>query len=369
MVTIHHVRIEEHGDHVHVHGLPEHLEGTLGDVLHDLHKAEKAEPPDPRWPQFARILDGALRPWNTWLEWLLAELDNIGLRRGPDPKLAARIQQRLREHEAGVIAATTGSTLDEDITTALVKRGALAPSFPTTAPVAQAFALGLGSDPSRDRELGETSAPLQPRSVAELGALSYARDRAAAYMRKPVDAVHRAVKADLSIAGVPLDARALTPEERALVAAEVQDAVAEDLTSQQLAARLREAVQGNPQLANDMDRVARTELAFALNHGALAALKAGMRPGEDPEVVRIVSPSACEDCRRLFGPPEDPIVYRLSVVEAWEAAGGNFRLPKREWRAGIGTVHPGCLCPPFHRHSGAAQRSAQRMAAKLRRGY
>ncbi len=353
MTRSHHLRIEEHGDHVHVHGtLPRHLELVVGTAL--LHGDEDAdlvplakavddgEDVDPGWPQFRALLGESLQPWRAWQRWLLEQLGRLELRRGRNPVIAGAVRDVLRRHEVGVIAATTGATLDEDTADELVASGDLPANYPTTALVPQAFTLGLGADPDEVRAPGRVTSPRLPTTPQELGALSYARSRAAVYMRRPVDSLHRAVSGVLTQEGVDLDPRRLSADERAVVANIIERGLQEKLSSRQLATRLRDETAGTT-LANEMERVAKTELSYALTHGAYAALKSKLRPGEDPEVYKQASPDACDDCRRIWGPLKDPVRYRLSYVEAREAAGGNFRLPRKQWGPTIGPIHPRCF--------------------------
>jgi hypothetical protein len=369
MSRSHHLRIEEHGDHVHVYGLPRHLEAVVGHALMvPLEKADRSEDVDPGWPDFLQVLNGAMVPWETWNAWLLRELARTPMARGRNPGLADQIRQRLREHETGVIAATTGATVDAQIASALVRTGQLRPDYPTRALVPQAVALGLGADPDQRRPPGTRTPPREPRTPAELGALTYARARAGAYMRRPVDGFQRAVTTALLEEGVDVDPRALSPDERAIIGREVAAAVRDRIDPAELAQRLRDATAGTT-LTNDMERVARTELAFALNHGALAALRAKLRPGEDPDVYRIASPQACTECRRIWGSSREPVLYKLSYIEYRERNGGNFGLPAAAWGPVIGPVHPNCLCSPPIRHTAVTQELSNLIADRVRRGY
>jgi hypothetical protein len=42
-----------------------------------------------------------------------------------------------------------------------------------------------------------------------------------------------------------------------------------------------------------------------------------------------------------------PHVYKLSFVEGRTAAGGNFRLPRKEWGPVVGPIHPNCTEGPL----------------------
>ena len=156
----------------------------------------------------------------------------------------------------------------------------------------------------------------------------------------------------------------LSEEETQTVRRTVVEGIAEHASVAEVARSLRDATIDTA-LTNDMDRVSRTELSFAHNHGAYVALVAGLEPGEDPLVYKIVSPGACEQCRRIWGHPTNPVHYKLSVVEAWSNAGGNFRKPAKQWGPTIGPTHPRCTCPPLLRWNPEVHDAVQDVAAEL----
>jgi hypothetical protein len=134
---------------------------------------------------------------------------------------------------------------------------------------------------------------------------------------------------------------------------------------------LRAAVQGHPTLVNDMRRVARTELNNAQSHGAYVGLKDALaKQGEkDPDVFKFVSVHSCIDCRRIWGEPTQPRHYKLSHIEAREAAGGNFGLPRSEWGPCIGGIHPNCTEGPLMYYAPALTDAINRSAERFMKRY
>ena len=122
-------------------------------------------------------------------------------------------------------------------------------------------------------------------------------------------------------------------------------------------------------MLNDMRRVARTELQAALNHGAWAALKARVPPRSTPLVYKQVSADACVECRRIWGPMEDPLLYRLRDVERWEKSGGNVGKTKAKWGPTIGPIHPQCRCGPLRLHNETIHTRVTEAAEQMRRMF
>lgn len=365
----HTLTIETHDDHAHVDvsDLPRELRAPVLAALADgedfalvpLEKAEQGEGPDPRFPEVEQLLGEIRAGWNRWAGWLAAKLTRA--------RTPPEIDTVFADHEAGVLASTTGHTTDPVRTRELVATGDLPSDYPTTAPIPAATRHALELDPFLPVRIpdGPRPAPTRALTPQERAAVDYASERAALYMRRPVATMHAEVGRVLLEDGRPRDRR-LSEAERRAVSDVIVSAVAGRRPPGQTAQALRDAVKGSS-LTNDMERVAVTELAFAHGWGAYVGLKAGVPPGEDPKVYRIVGPRACADCRRIFGPAGNPNLYKLSAVEARTAAGGNFHLPHGQWGPVIGPVHPRCVCPPYLRWKPEIHDAITASADELRR--
>lgn len=348
----HVVTVDAHGDHAHVDvsDLPRALRGPVLAALADgeemalvpLEKAERGEGPDPRFPEIEGLVAQLRASWERWASWLARKLTGATTPEAIDDAMAS--------HEAGVLASTTGTTTDPYRVRELVDARELPKDYALTAPVAMAARHGLALDPAAPVRVpaGPRPPPERPLTPRERAAVDYASERAAVYMRRPVAAMHGAVGKVMLDAGRSRN-RSLSEAERRMVSDVIVGSVAGRLTVEQTAQRLRDAVRGT-NLTNDMERVAVTEIAFAHSWGAYVTLKASAPAGQDPKVYRIASPNACSDCRRIWGPSRNPVLYLLSAVEARENAGGNFGLPHGQWGPTIGPVHPRCCCPPLLRY-------------------
>lgn len=269
------------------------------------------EKPDPRWPELEVLAERATSAWTRWTRELLRLLDQLwtsGMT--PTPRHVRTIGEQLEHTIAG-----PGGHVDV------------------------AFALGRAVDPSTPRRRRDAPSGDLRRAAARVRltgadrhALHYARTRAGVYVRKPVERLAHAA------------GRALTESELSPFRAAVAGAVERGSSSAELARALEDEIEGLA--GSDFTRTARTELAQAHGIGAYMALKA--EAGEpDPLVYKLVAPGACDDCRRIWGPPGDPHTYRLSHVEAREAAGGNIGLPREQWGPVVGPVHPNCTEGPL----------------------
>lgn len=368
-----HIEVETHGDHVHVHlaGMPPLLVAAVcsalvadhGLQIEPMHKGRgQGEGPDPRFPELEQLVERVRPLWAKWSMWLLDQiLALFRSGRTPPPGMLRRV---FSQHELGVIAEITGSTQDRQGAVDLIRTGALPSDYQGKAPVSQAFALGLALDPRTPPRIpAEESAPRAPRtplSDTEIAAAEYARSRAGIYLQKPVTALHQGMQHALIDEDLAIDDRALL---RPVVARAIE--AREPLAS---AKRRIEAVITDAGIEGDVDRIARTELQQAHSHGAYASLKA--RAGEaDPLVYKIASPGACEDCRRIWGHPSNPVHYKLSAIEAHEAGGGNFRRKRGEWGPTIGPIHPNCSCPPLLEWHPDVHDAVQDVAAELARTF
>lgn len=185
-----------------------------------------------------------------------------------------------------------------------------------------------------------------PLDEQDARALQFVQRRVGDYVRKPAQAF------ELDTVRTLLDSERLLEDEQVdWLRGKLTDAVVERMSADDLARELRRTADRS--LANDMNRIARTELRSAHAYGAYRSLKrkAAEAGIDDPDVYKITSPSACVQCRRIWG-RRGSKVYALSEVEAWELGGGNFGRPADQWGPTIGPVHPNCLCGPLLMYTG-----------------
>lgn len=361
------VHVDVHGDHVHVdlRDLAPHLRPLLLAALEldPLEKAGGGEGIDPRFPEVGTVIERVRSTWERWTTRAVDAMARLLGHKGPPP--APRDYDRVfEEFEVGTLAATTGHTADVVVVDRLVASGELPRDYALTAPIPTATRLGLETTPTVPATI--PAAPRVPPPVdarvyseAEVAAIAYTRERAAVFMRRPIGAVRTELMRTALDSGVVTDRR-MSEAERAMVGREIERAITDRQTPKETAQRLRDAVKGTA-LTNDMMRVAVTEVAFAHAHGALAVLKGRIPPGTDPLVYKTASPDACKECRRIWGHPTNPTLYRLSVVEA----GNNFGRPAAEWGPTVGPVHPRCLCPPLQLWNAEVHDAVQDVAAEL----
>lgn len=374
-MTRHRIDVDLHGDHVHLDlaHLPRDARPVvaaamvhhLGLDLHDLAKAGGGgEGPDPRFPELEKLIEEMRVRWTRWTSWLVDQLAVAMVRKRATPPVVAGL---LEVHATGVTAATTGAMLGPSSEPLVVDPSLISPTPEIHAPIAVAFRLGLEVDPATPPEVPDAPRmPLRPLNQRDQAAIAYARTKAAIYVRKPIAAVHATAQRILLDDGIRLDPRALTEEDRGQVGAIVASAIEHREGATKTAERLREACSDATITAN-FDRIAITEIAAAHGAGAYAALLATVPPGDDPLVYKIVSPSACADCLRIWGHPANPVIYKLSTVVAHTNAGGNFRLPRKDWAATIGPIHPRCLCPPVIRWNPEVHDAVTDAASDLRK--
>lgn len=308
--------------------------------------------PDPRFPELTTLIRQARANWAAWgdnLTAMILQLSVEGHLFPLTPTSERALQELFNDHQVTLLVNFSGRVPDgqTDRFDDLVDRGILQRGAQDRSLIDSAFRHGRRMDALTPASITRADAPPFDEVVRQAmrvqlteqdeSALEYARTRAGTYMRRP--AIYALNEAQ----------RVLTEGEIDPIRAAVAEAIEERRTPERLARDLRDAVQGNPTLTNDMDRVARTELAFAHSYGAYVALKdQSKRAGiDDPEVYKFASPNGCVDCRRIWGPMGNPRRYKLSFVEARESGGANFRRPRAEWGPVIGPVHPHCTEGPL----------------------
>lgn len=308
------------------------------------------EEPDPRYPELQRLIEAARRDWTAWGDRLVAEVGKL-LAEGKLLPLNTKNEQALhalfRDHQVKLVLRMAGYHPDHQAVEALIRAGLVAKDVEATSYVDTAWRLGRGLRMLQAHQVkaegalsleaivrGALKAELTPQDEE---ALQYVKRRGAVFMRRPIEGATSEIE------------RELNEEEFRAIRGAIAAGIEEKYDRKRIAREIREALQGNASLQNDMDRVVRTEMAFAHSHGAYMALKqqAAEAGHDDPEVYKFVSPGACRDCKRIWGSPSNPKRYRLSEIEAREAAGGNFRKPRREWGPVIGPVHPHCTEGPL----------------------
>jgi hypothetical protein len=308
------------------------------------------EEPDPRYPEIGRLIDAARRDWALWGDKLVAEVGTL-LQEGKLLPLNTKNEKFLRklfqDHEVKIVVRLAGYHPDHDTVAALQKAGLVSKDVEDRSYLDTAWKLGRGLEMLHAHQVKAKEAPTLESIVRQAvkyqltaedeEAIQYVKRRGAVFMRRPVAYATTEVE------------RELNEEEFRAIRGAIAAGIEERYDYKRIAREVHEALKGNETLQNDMDRVVRTEMAFAHSHGAYTALKAQAKAAghDDPEVYKFVSPGACRDCKRIWGLPSSPKHYRLSEVEAREAAGGNFRKPRREWGPVIGPVHPHCTEGPL----------------------
>lgn len=358
--------------------LGEHVDFD-GEALRKAAAPRGGEGPDPRYPQLISLVKQARKDWDRFGARLVAEIRRLldeGKLLPLTPVNEALLLELFRDHRVALVVRFAGHTEDLPRLQRLVEAGLVRPPVKQPSLIDVAFRLGRGLNAMELHRVKAPGAPpletvirealavqLTPRDEK---ALEYARRRAAVFMRRPVDQVAMGASRVLVMSELHAFQRATA------------DAIQGAKGHQDLARALRDAasaVAGHPvadveavraggsaavsaavaeamatrTLQNDMERVARTELAFAHCWGGYEALRqqtadAGIR---DPLVYKFVAPRACTDCKRIWGPPSKPRLYRLSEIEAREAEGGNFGRDRQEWGPTIGPVHPNCTEGPL----------------------
>lgn len=354
---------------------PEPLEMAIGGGGDD------HEPPDPRYPWLNTLIDRARRDWDTWGDKLTKEVSKL-LKDGALLPMNARNEQALlnlfRDHQVEMVVRFAGHTPDRARLADLIKRGLVAPSIENQSYVDMAWRIGRGLEALHPHAIpeGDDDDLLKEKLRTALAykmtpqderALEYAKRQGAMLMRRPAEVFSSELE---RVVQYHDERRLLKPDELGVIRSAVARSV-EGKGSGSLERDLRAAVQGHPTLVNDMRRVARTELTNVHSHGAYIGLKAALAAQgiADPDVFKFVSVHSCIDCRRIWGDPTKPRHYKLSYVEAREAAGGNFGLPRSEWGPCIAGIHPNCTEGPLMYYAPHLVTAIDQAAARFMKRY
>lgn len=357
--------------------LAQHLGYDPAPMEMALQGGDEHEPPDPRYPWLQELIRRARKDWERWGEKLAEEVDRLlkgGALLPMTPKSEQALLDLFRDHEVEIVVQFAGRTPDRARLKDLIRRGLVSPDVEHQSYIDTAYRIGRGLEMLEPHMVPE-GPPLEllkeklRQSLAykltpkDERAIEYVKRQGALLMRRPA----QSVGADLErVVQYHDEQRLLKPDELGVIRGAVLKSIRRE-GSGSLPRDLRDAVKGHPSLVNDMDRVARTELNNAHSWGAYEGLKAQLLATGvgDPEVYKFVSPYACRDCKRIWGEPSKPHRYRLSFIEAREAAGGNFGLPRGEWGPVIGTVHPNCTEGPLLYFDEALVESINRAADRF----
>lgn len=332
-------------------GLQEHLGCRHGHEPMELATKPMGEVPDPRYGELLALIEHARADWDAWgprLTRRVLDLLDAGKLLPMTEASEKVIRALFDDHRLAMVIDMAGpGRAGRDRVMKLVEAGLVSPEIASQGGYVEvAYRLGKGLETlkqherpitTREFELGEViEEALKPQlTVADRHAIRWAQERAGELIRRPADKAASAVT------------RRLSDEELGSLRTTVSKHLA-DGDRGNLKHDLQEAIKGTD-LTNDLDRIVRTEIAFAHNYGAYQKLKEETKAlGEaDPQVYRVASVNACKHCLRIWGPPSAPVVYRLSEIEQWEADGGNVGVPAAEWGPVIGPVHPNCACSPL----------------------
>lgn len=121
----------------------------------------------------------------------------------------------------------------------------------------------------------------------------------------------------------------------------VQNAVQGNIARRETVQRLRSDLGHlTGDWSRDLDRIAVTEKQNALQIGYAQSVESQF--GDDARVFKLVAPSACSTCRRLYCEPDGrPRVFSLTKLRA---NGSNFGKKAAAWQACVEATHPSCLC-------------------------
>jgi len=318
------------------------LADHLGYTVVPLAKASPVLDVDPRYPWLRTLIERARADWERHGQRLVEEVGRL-LRGGQllpmTPANESTLRALLESHEVGIVAEFAGRHHNQAAVRRLIDGGVLAPDYADRAAIPVSYRMGRSLNamaahavrPSPALAKVLRTAMQVPLTERDRHAIDYAQRRAAIYMRRPARA------------GMTEAERVLTEAERWNIGGTVARGIERGKTEREIGKALEVTLSGS-NLANDADRVRRTELHFAHSHGAYIGLKEAAEAAgvSDPEVYKLVRAGACDECRRIWGNPSSPTRYRLSFIEQREANGGNFRLHQDDWGPTIGPVHPNC---------------------------
>jgi len=306
------------------------------------------ELPSPFTPEVNALIEAAMRDWRAAGERLVAavlKMHRTGQLHPMTETARAALEKLFREHEVELSIRFAGDARDIKTMRRLIRAGRIRKSQVGVRGVSfttMGYRLGRRHPtrrlviPRQDISMKDAARAAKRTIITsrDMPAIAYAQSRAATNMRRPWVMVTQ--QAD----------RLLTEAEYGSVRSAVAQGVRTKLPYKALARDLKEAVKGTT-LLNEMDRVARTELMYAVHAGALEKLyddadKMGIREG-DIRVYKIVSPGACVYCKKIWGPIDNPKVYLLSDV----VGRTNFGVKQKDWMQTVGPTHPRCSCPPL----------------------
>lgn len=170
-----------------------------------------------------------------------------------------------------------------------------------------------------------------PLSPIENDAVAYAQVHAGQYCRGLQNRV------ELQANGIIIreDAK-LRQEMREKIMTATQEGLAKRKSMKQIKSDLSWATED---WTRDWERIANTEKQFAMQRGQADYITDEWGP--DADVVCIVMPDRCPDCERLFTKGGEPLIFKLSDLEA---NGTNVGVKRANWLPVIPPVHPHCQC-------------------------
>jgi hypothetical protein len=356
--------------------LARHLEVDLH-VHEPMRKADATGPerPDPRYSELATLIEHARSDWAAWGQLLtrkVLDLLDAGKLLPLNRQNETVLRRLFEDHREALLVQINGrADLDARRMSQLQTAGLVSPDIAQRGGyVALAYRLGKGLDtlkqhelpvPDRQATLAEAlRVAVAPKLTPEdEAAIEWVQKRAGELITRPVQTAAGRVLVRLS----DDDLGSI----RATLAGHLEEGTDRGKLKQDLAAALTGTT-----LQNDLDRIIRTELQFAHGYGAYNKLKEQAKTefGEDdPQVYRVASINACTHCKRIWGPPTKPIIYRLSQIEAHEAQGGNVGLPAAQWGPVIGPVHPNCACSPLAYYRPVFQDAISRVAEEVLKNF